>query len=137
MDFENHRSCKQLIKDIVDTFGWNIAKCNVLLLLLAKLLPAIIPKFHFQPFYDLKKRLNGNIKKLIQQRKSIENKANRDGEDVTFMGYEREMVDIKDSEYIESQEMDDIILLFLDETDTTSVSTKWGLLLLSTQPEIQ
>ena len=47
------------------------------------------------------------------------------------------MVDINDSEYIESQEMADIVLLFLDKTDTTSISTEWGLLSLSRHPEIQ
>ena len=33
--------------------------------------------------------------------------------------------------------MADIILPFLNETDSTSISTKWGLLLLSWQLEIQ
>ena len=66
-------------------------------LLSSKLSPIVVPRFYLQPVYDLKKGLNGNIKKLIQQRKSMENMANRDDENVTFMNHTQEWVGAKNT----------------------------------------
>eukprot|EP00486_Rosalina_sp_Unknown_P005729 CAMPEP_0201570688 /NCGR_PEP_ID=MMETSP0190_2-20130828/13035_1 /ASSEMBLY_ACC=CAM_ASM_000263 /TAXON_ID=37353 /ORGANISM="Rosalina sp." /LENGTH=464 /DNA_ID=CAMNT_0047994473 /DNA_START=410 /DNA_END=1804 /DNA_ORIENTATION=- len=134
--FADNPLCTQLAKDIVDVVGWDIAKRSVLLFMLPNLAPTVIPKSYFQPVYDIKKRINASLKKLIQQRNSMEKKQNG-VEDVTFMDHTREMVDKEADEYTESQEIADIFLLFLAGTDTTSISTEWGLLLLSRQPEIQ
>ena len=51
----------------------------------------------------------------------MKKKANHDVEDVTFMDHTQELINIEDREYTESQAMADTILLFLTDTDTTSI----------------
>ena len=140
--FDNNPLCKQLAQDLVDMVSWKIAKRAAWLFVFPNAAPMLIPKSYFQPCYDIKQRINDNLKKLIKQRNSMEKNVNSQ-EDMTFMDHTRQMVGTAykstehDEVYTESQEVADIFLLFLAGTDTTSISTEWGLLLLSRQPDIQ
>ena len=59
-------------------------------------------------------------------------------EKMTFMDHARQLVNNDSNNiYTESQEIADIMLMFIAGTDTTSISTEWGLVLLSKQPDIQ
>ena len=139
VDFENNPLCQQLAKDIIDSVEWDIAKRNILLFVLPNLAPMILPKSYFQPVYDMKKRLVCNLKTLIKQMNLMEKKI-ESNDDMTFMDHTRQLASNNNDDidtYTESQEIADIMLLFIAGTDTTSISTEWGLLLLSRQPDIQ
>ena len=85
-----------------------------MLLIFPNLAPMIVPRSYFQPVYDIKRRINRNVRTLIKQRNSMEKKV-ESKEDMTFMDHTRQLAsnDGEDGIYTESQEIADIMLMFL------------------------
>eukprot|EP01084_Bolivina_argentea_P128758 227526_1 len=135
IDFTTNKLCKELAKDLVDIVGWNMAKRQVLLLLFPTISSLFLGSY-LEPLYCIKNRIVKNIKTMVKYRKCNRNILPKIGDNKTFMDHTHALVE-DDCDYTESQEIADIYLMFLAGTDTTSISTEWGLLLLSKQPDIQ
>lgn len=123
VDFKSDVLCKQLAQDLIQAAHPDTSRGRVTEARLGAFCPNSISK----PIKELRLRIIKNIKILLKQRNS------KSG---SFIDNTQHLTE-DNIDYPEEQQIADIFLMFGAGTDTTSVTTEWGLLLIARQPDIQ